>query len=98
MLNYRKYVEELKNEKFKFLFICNEGDTPRDKAEKWMSESKLNGEHIYVTPSEWALLQAMFNFSVIPHTALIGRDGKIIQYTFDAYFNADKLKNLLNKF
>lgn len=98
MLNYRKYVEELKNEKFKFLFICNEGDTPRDKAEKWMSESKLNGEHIYVTPSEWALLQAMFNFTVIPRAALIGRDGKIIQYTFDAYFNADKLKDLLNKF
>ena len=98
MLNMRKNVEELKNEKFKFLYICNEGDTPRDKGEKWMSESKINGEHIYVTPSEWALLQAMFNFTAIPRTALIGRDGKIIQYTFDAYFNADKLKNLLNKF
>ncbi|WP_081784373.1 TlpA family protein disulfide reductase [Segatella paludivivens] len=98
MLNMRKYVEELKNEKFKFLYICNEGDTPRDKGEKWMSESKINGEHIYVTPSEWELLRAMFNFTGIPRAALIGRDGKIIQYTFDAYFNADKLKNLLNKF
>ena len=98
MLNMRKNVEELKNEKFKFLYICNESDSPRDKAEKWMSESKINGEHIYVTPSEWALLEAMFNFTVIPRTALIGRDGKIIQYTFDAYFNADKLKDLLNKF
>ncbi|MDN5553970.1 TlpA family protein disulfide reductase [Prevotella sp.] len=98
MLNMRKNVEELKNEKFKFLYICNEGDTPRDKGEKWMSESKINGEHIYVTPSEWELLRAMFNFTGIPRAAIIGRDGKIIQYTFDAYFNADKLKNLLNKF
>ena len=98
MLNMRKNVEELENEKIKFLYVCNETDSPRDKAEKWMSESKINGEHIYVTQSEWTLLQAMFNFTAIPRTALIGRDGKIIQYTFDVYSNAGKLKNLLNKF
>ena len=98
MLNMRQNVEELKNEKIKFLYVCNETDSPRDKAEKWMSESKINGEHIYVTPSEWIQLQAMFSFTAIPRTALIGRDGKIIQYTFDVYSNAGKLKNLLNKF
>ena len=98
MLNMRKNVEEMKNERFKFLYICNEGDSPRDEADKWMSESKINGEHIYVTSSEWTMLQAMFNFSAIPRTALIGRDGKIIQYKFDIYSNADNLKELLNKF
>lgn len=98
MLNMRKNVEELKNEKIKFLYVCNETDSPRDKAEKWMSESNINGEHIYVTQSEWTLLQAMFNFTAIPRTALIGRDGKIIQYTFDVYLNIGNLKELLNKF
>ena len=98
MLNMRKNVEELKNEKIKFLYVCNETDSPRDKAEKWMSESKINGEHIYVTQSEWTLLQAMFNFTAIPRTALIGRDGKIIQYKFDVYLNIGNLKELLNKF
>ena len=88
----------MKNEKIKFLYICNEADSPRGQAEKWMSESNINGEHIYVTLSEWTLLQAMFNFTAIPRTTLIGRDGKIIQYTFDVYSNAGKLKNLLNKF
>ena len=33
-------------------------------------------------------------FSIFP----LFEDGKIIQYTFDVYFNAGKLKNLLNKF
>lgn len=98
MLNMRKYVEEMKNEKFKFLYICNESVSPRNKAEKWMSESKINGEHIYVTQSEWTQLQAMFSFTGIPRTALIGRDGKIIQYTFDDYLNIGNLKELLNKF
>ncbi|WP_018463206.1 TlpA family protein disulfide reductase [Segatella paludivivens] len=98
MLNMRKYVEELKNEKIKFLYVCDQTYSPRDKAEKWMSESKINGEHIYVTQSEWTLLQAMFNFTAIPRTALIGRDGKIIQYTFDDYLNIGNLKEILNKF
>ena len=98
MLEMRKNVEEMKNEKIKFLYICNEADSPRGQAEKWMSESNINGEHIYVTLSEWTILQAMFNFIAIPRTTLIGRDGKIIQYKFDIHSNAGNLKELLNKF
>ncbi|WP_434504311.1 peroxiredoxin family protein [Prevotella sp.] len=98
MLEMRQNVEEMKNEKFKFLYISNEADSPRDQAEKWMSESNINGEHIYATLSEWTMLQAMFNFIAIPRTTLIGRDGKIIQYKFDIYNNAGNFKELLNKF
>lgn len=79
MLRQRTMVEELKGQPVRFLYVCDEGESPRDKAEKWMKQNNIYGEHVYVSHNEWNALMQMFNFSAIPHAVLIGKDGNVIQ-------------------
>ena len=99
MLTMRDKVEALKDSPFRFLYICDGNSNSKEGAEKWMNDNNIKGEHIYVTRNEWNLLMEMFNFSGIPHAALIGKDGKVIQNDFQIGFTSlDEIKNLIKKY
>jgi len=57
----------------------------------------INGEHYRVSEDEWNILCGMFKISGIPHCALVGKDGKVINPALGYYDNA-RLKTLLMKY
>lgn len=78
MLGQREMVEKLKNKPVKFLYICNVADSPRESAEAWMKENNIQGEHIYISPDDWAYLQAHFQFSGIPFALILNKKGRLL--------------------
>ena len=97
MMSQKKLVEEMKNEKVKFLYITTEDQKPS--AEKWMGENDIKGEHVYVTQNEWKQLEAMINFTAIPRGALVNKEGKLIESDFHVgQFNSEELKKLAERF
>ena len=61
----RSLVEKMKGRPVKFLYVCNETDSPREHAEEWMTKNDIQGEHIYVSRDTWEYLQTHFQFSAI---------------------------------
>ena len=97
MMDQRKLVEEMKDEKVKFLYITT--DDQKSSAEKWMTENNIKGEHVYITQTEWKQFETMINFSAIPHGALVSKEGKLIEQDFQMYqFNSEELKKLAERF
>lgn len=97
MMSQKKLVEEMKDEKAKFLYITTEHQ--KSSAEKWMTENNIKGEHIYITKTEWEQFKAMINFSAIPHGVLVSKEGKLIEQDFHIYqFNSEELKKLAERF
>ena len=95
MLNQRKLVEEMKDEKIKFLYITT--DDQKTSAEKWMDENSIKGEHVYITNNEWKQFETMINFTAIPRGALVNKEGKLIESDFHIG-NAKELKKLVDRF
>ena len=77
MLNEREKVEKMKDLPVRFLYICDETDRPREMAEQWLQENNIKGEHIFVTHEEWKHLATKFQFSAIPFTTAVDKDGKL---------------------
>lgn len=97
MMSQKKIVEEMADEKVKFLYITTE--VQKESAEKWMGENNIKGEHVYVTSSEWTQLETMINFHAIPRGALVSKDGKLIENDFHAgQFNGEELKRIADRF
>ena len=97
MMSQRKLVEEMKDEKVRFLYITT--DDQRSSAEKWMTENNIKGEHVYITQNEWKQLETMINFSAIPRGALVSKEGKLIEQDFEIrQFNSEELKKLAERF
>ncbi|MCQ2259391.1 MAG: redoxin family protein [Bacteroidaceae bacterium] len=97
MMSQKKLVEEMKDEKVKFIYITTEDQKPS--AEKWMGENNIKGEHVYVTQNEWKQLEAMINFTAIPRGALVNKEGKLIESDFHVgQFNSEELKKLAERF
>lgn len=97
MMSQKKLVEEMKDEKVKFIYITTEDQKPS--AEKWMGDNNIKGEHVYVTQNEWKQLEAMINFTAIPRGALVNKEGKLIESAFEVgRFNSEELKKLAERF
>ena len=97
MIAQKKRVEELKDEKVKFLYIATEDEKPS--AEKWMDENGIKGEHVYITGNEWKQFEAMINFTAIPRGVLVGKDGKIIESDFSVgHYSTRELKAFIDRF
>lgn len=47
------------------------------KAEKWMAETGIRGEHVYVSSDEWARLQGELNFFGLPFGVIVDKNGCI---------------------
>lgn len=99
MIGMRETVEALKDEPIRFLYVCNEEESPRERAEKWMNEKNIRGEHIYVSAQEWVMLTSMLNFSAIPHGLVADRSGNIIRNGEDlSFLTVSDLRDLLGRF
>ena len=85
MLEEREKVERLKDQPVRFLYICDEKDSPRERSEPWLTQNNIKGEHIYLTHNEWNLLSAKFNIYAIPFTIGVDKDGNVV--TYDAVNN-----------
>ena len=97
MMSQKKLVEEMKDEKVKFLYITTEDD--KTSAEKWMTENNIKGEHVYITRNEWKQFETMINFTGIPRGALVSKEGKLIEQDFEIrQFNSEELKKLAERF
>ncbi len=79
MLQQREIVEALNGKPVKFLYICNEAASPRESVEAWLKENKIQGEHIFIHPEDWAYLEAHFQFSGIPFTLIMNKKGKLLK-------------------
>jgi len=79
MLDQRTLVEKYKDAPVRFLYICNEKDSPREPSEQFLSENNIQGEHIFLSSDEWNHLTNKFQFSAIPFTLLIDRKGNIVE-------------------
>jgi len=79
MLEQRTLVEKYKDAPVRFLYICNEKDSPREPSEKFLSDNQIRGEHIFLSSDEWNLLTNKFQFRAIPFTLLIDRNGNIVE-------------------
>ena len=75
MMDQRRLVEQYKDAPVRFLYICNEKDSPREPSEKFLSGNHIQGEHIFLSSDEWNLLTEKFQFNAIPFTILIDRNG-----------------------
>ena len=97
MMSQKKLVEEMKDEKVKFLYITTEDQ--KSSAEKWMTENNIKGEHVYITRNEWKQFETMINFNGIPRGALVSKEGKLIEQDFTIHqFNSEELKKLAQRF
>ena len=79
MLDQRTLVEQYKDAPVRFLYICNEKDSPREPSEKFLSDNRIQGEHIFLSSDEWNLLTNKFQFNAIPFTLLIDKNGNIVE-------------------
>ncbi len=79
MLDQRTLVEQYKDAPVRFLYICNEKDSPREPSEKFLSDNHIQGEHIFLSPDEWNLLTNKFQFNAIPFTLLLDRNGNVVE-------------------
>ena len=97
MMSQKKLVEEMKDEKVKFLYITTADQ--KSSAEKWMTENNIKGEHVYITRNEWKQFETMINFTGIPRGALVSKEGKLIEQDFEIdQFNSEELKKLAERF
>ena len=96
MLEQREMVEKLKNKPVKFLYICNVADSPRESAEAWMKENNIQGEHIYISPDDWAYLQAHFQFSGIPFALILNKEGRLLDNQ-DCNLTVEFFEDLINE-
>ena len=79
MLDQRTLVEQYKDAPVRFLYICNEKDSPREPSEKFLTDNHIQGEHIFLSSDEWNHLANKFQFYAIPFTLLIDRNGTIVE-------------------
>ena len=79
MLQQRTLVDKYKDSPVRFLYICNQKDSPREPSEKFLSDNHIQGEHIFLSSDEWNLLTNKFQFNAIPFTLLVDRNGNIVE-------------------
>ena len=79
MLEHREKVEKMKDLPVRFLYICDERESPREYAEQWMQENNIKGEHIFVSHEEWQLLSQKFQFMAVPFQIAFDKDGNPVK-------------------
>ena len=79
MLDQRPLVEQYKDAPVRFLYLCNEKDSPREPSQKFLTDNNIQGEHLFLSSDEWNLLASKFQFYAIPFTILIDRQGQIVE-------------------
>ncbi|MBQ9170266.1 MAG: redoxin domain-containing protein [Bacteroidaceae bacterium] len=73
MLQMRDEVEANKDKPVKYLYIT---DDKEEYCRTFLEPNNIQGEHIFVSRTEWGFLQDKFQFTGIPFTVLYDKDGK----------------------
>lgn len=73
MLSMRDEVEANKDKPVKYLYITDDSE---EKCRSFLEPNNIKGEHIHITRTEWGYMQEKFQFTGIPHTELIDKNGK----------------------
>lgn len=95
MLNQRKDVEYFKDKKVKYLYICNEKDSPRAPTEDFLKESNIGGEHIFLSPDDWNHIAQKFQFQAVPFCLLLDTEGCIVEK--NTRVSKEKIESLLKQ-
>jgi thiol-disulfide isomerase/thioredoxin len=85
--------EEMADQDIVFVYITNPS-SPKQTYENMIPGIK--GEHYRLSQDEWNYISAKFKISGIPHIALIGKKGEIINPHL-SYMSNEQLKKLLEK-
>ena len=72
MLHMRDEVEANKDKPVKYLYITD--DTP-EQCSSFLEPNKIQGEHIYISRTEWGYLKEKFQFTGIPFVVIFDKDG-----------------------
>ena len=73
MLQMRDEVEANKDKPVKYLYIT---DDKEGYCRTFLEPNNIQGEHIFVSRTEWGFLQDKFQFTGIPFTVLYDKNGK----------------------
>lgn len=92
MLEQREDVEYFRGQPVRFLYICNEKDSPREQAEDFLQKNNICGEHIFVTADEWNHLSQKFQFVGIPFHVVVDKYGNITKMSPGRYIIEKLLK------
>ena len=86
--------EEMASENVAFVYITNQ-TSPKTTYDNMIPTIK--GEHYRVSADEWNILSGMFKISGIPHYALVGKNGSVINPQL-GHLQNEELKTLLMKY
>jgi hypothetical protein len=67
----------MKDQPVRFLYVCDEKESPRERTEKWLNENNIKGEHIFLKHEEWLLLNAKLQFNATPFSITVDEAGNI---------------------
>lgn len=92
MLAEREKVELFKDKPVRFIYICDEKESPREPTEKWLADNNIKGEHIYVSHEEWKFLAEKFNIYAPPFSTGVDKDGNVVTINEVNNYAYDMLK------
>ena len=73
MMEQRNFLMDMTEQPVKFLYITE--DKYREASEEWLGKTFIEGEHIYISSTDWEYLQAKLRFIGIPFSCIIDKDG-----------------------
>ena len=73
MMEQRNFLMDMTEQPVKFLYITE--DKYREASEEWLGKTFIEGEHIYISSTDWEHLQAKLRFIGIPFSCIIDKDG-----------------------
>ncbi len=91
----RKLMSELKDEAVEFVFLCF--NSPKEAAQKKVTELKLGGAHYFLDVGQSNHLQKTLAFSSFPNYILIDKNGKIVKSSSDLRPGIKETKNDIMK-
>ncbi len=97
MLKMREQVEALKDKPVRFLYVSNDSGEGRTRAEQWMQENNIHGEHLFVSSDEWAKLRAYLNFTGIPFCIIVDKEGRMVGTGGHSETKSQHLQKMLEK-
>lgn len=89
-------VKNITNEKFAFIFIADETDTPIKLYEQFVEYQKMVNSY-RISKADFTSIQQFFRFNAVPHYMLIDPQGNIMDDDYNEFKSNAELKKLLKE-
>ncbi|MCI8997867.1 MAG: TlpA family protein disulfide reductase [Muribaculaceae bacterium] len=96
MIAQKPILERYADQPFKALYIADR-EAGKDACEKWLNKEGIKGEHIFISNDNWKRLNSLFNFSGIPFSVLIDKEGNVIETNYQIVNGELRLEEALGK-